>query len=552
MLSHLSIKNYALIDAVDIHFDRGLNILTGETGAGKSIIMGGLSLILGQRAESKYFFNQEKKCIIEGYFDISAYDLKGFFDEQDLDYEKETILRREISHDGKSRAFVNDSPVTLNILKALGERLIDIHSQHATLQVSTTAFQLMVLDSVAQNKQLLGEYTKSFTRYREISAALGQLKEAQQKSDAESDYHQFLFDELSNARLQPGEQAQLEAEQDQLEHAEEIKRGLLGSTTLLEDGEYNTISLLKDALQQVQQAERFMPSLASLAERLQSGLIELKDISSELSRAEQDILLDEGRLIEVNERLSQLYSLQQKHRVDDVHALIGLRDELERKLTDASSQEAEILRLESALEAIRKRSLELANQLSQRRVQVIPAIQSKIGSILSEVGMPESRLEIELSHLTDHQLKPSGQDEVSFLFSANKGQMPKPIGKVASGGELSRLMLAIKSVVARSSALPTIIFDEIDTGISGEVSIKVGEIMEQLAGNMQVIAITHLPQIASKGATHFKVYKTAEGSKTTTNIAKLDGEERVQEIAQMLSGANPGETALLHAAELLK
>ena len=551
MLSRLSIHNYALIDSLDIHFDKGLNILTGETGAGKSIIMGGLSLILGQRVESRYFFNQHKKCIIEGYFDISNYQLKAFFAEQDLDYEQETIIRREVSMDGKSRAFVNDTPVTLHVLKALAEKLIDIHSQHATLQLNTEAFQLLALDSVAQNQLLREQYAAVYQSHKTTLARLNTLKEAADRANAEADYHQFLYDELVAANLDVGEQEQLEAEQQRLEHAEEIKRNLLGVVYGLQDQEVNAIASLKEALQQLQQAERYMPSVGPLAQRLQSSFIEVKDLNDEVSRVEQGIGLDEERLLAVNERLSLLYALQQKHRADSVAALVALREELAEKLESLSADEATINRLEADVTQLKAELLELAGELSTTRQSVIPTIQEEIGQVLREMEMPHSRLHIMLREVEADELKNTGRDSVDFLFTANRGQEPQPIGKVASGGELSRLMLAIKSLIAKTSALPTIIFDEIDTGISGEVALKVADIMERLADHMQVVAITHLPQIAAKGSAHFKVYKAETEDKTATNIVQLAQGERVLELAQMLSGVNPGAAAMQHATELL-
>lgn len=552
MLNRLSIKNYALIDSADIVPGKGLNILTGETGAGKSIIMGGLSLILGQRAEGRFFFNQDKKCVIEGYFDISGYDLSGFFNEQDLDYEPETILRREINVDGKSRAFVNDTPVTLQILKALGEKLIDIHSQHATLQINTAAFQLLVLDSVANNRVLKQRYREVYDAWRNVGARLQVLREAADRANAEADYHQFLFNELDEAQLQTGEQQALEDEQKQLEHAEEIKRSLLGVAHTLQEQDGNVEQLLRQSLQQLQQASRYMPALEEQVARLQSVAIEVRDLADELGLAEQQIVHDGERLEAVNERLSLLYSLQQKHRVSDVDALIALRDELSEKLLVADNQQEEIKQLEKQLDTLEQHAHVLAAELSESRQGVVPDIMAQVLAILTEVGMPDSQLTIQLTPVAEGALRPSGSDDVAFLFTANKGQAPQPVSKVASGGELSRLMLAIKSIIARSSALPTIIFDEIDTGISGEVALKVGEVMEALANHMQVIAITHLPQIAAKGNTHFKVYKDTDDEKTRTRIARLDEPARVDEIAQMLGGANPGDAAVRHAAELLK
>lgn len=549
MLSRLSIKNYALIDELDIQPSKGLNILTGETGAGKSIILGALSLILGQRAESKYFYNQAQKCVIEGFFNIADYHLQGFFEEQDLDYEVETILRREISADGKSRAFVNDTPVTLTALKALGERLIDIHSQHATLEINTEDFQLMTLDSVAENNALLHQYQSSYKQYKQTNTALKELLEEVKQAQTEADYHQFLFDELAEAKLVADEQDLLEQEQNQLSHAEEIKRSLLAANFALNEQEQAAISLLKEAISHLQQAERYLPNLHELTERLQSSLIEIKDISEEIERTEQHTLFDEDRLSTVNDRLSLLFQLQQKHHVDDVPALILIKEELENKLLKNSSNDEKVEKLTLETARLKKACEELAQQLTASRKKAIETVQQEVVKVLTEVGMPNSILQVELS--SSEQLRNSGQDSIRFLFSANKGQEPQPLNKVASGGELSRLMLAIKSLIAKTSALPTIIFDEIDTGISGEVALKVGNVMESMAKYMQVIAITHLPQIASKGQSHYQVYKADEQEKTRTNMRRLAQEERVVEIAQMLSGSNPGEAALQHAKELL-
>lgn len=551
MLNRLSIRNYALIDALDIQFDNGLNILTGETGAGKSIIMGGLSLILGQRAEGRHFFDPGKKCIIEGYFDVSNYQLVAFFDEQDLDYEKETIIRREISPDGKSRAFVNDTPVTLQTLKALAERLIDIHSQHATLQLNTEAFQLLTLDSVALNSAFRQTYTVRYQAYKAAQARLEALEQRSHQADVEADYHQFIYDELAKANLEADEQERMEIEQSQLEHAEEIKRGLLGAVYALRDQEVNALALLRESLQNLQQAERFMPSLAAEVGRLNSAIIELKDLSEEVGRYEEEVVLDEGRLAAVSERLDLLYMLQQKHRVEDVTALIALREELREKLERRSSDEETMAKLKEEVAMLWSQLNDAAGKLSESRKAVVPRVVDEVERLLQAVGMPNSKLAIAVEALEGDALRDTGGDRVTFRFSANKGQPLQPVSKVASGGELSRLMLAIKSLVANTSALPTIIFDEIDTGISGEVALRVGEVMERMADHMQVIAITHLPQIASRGKAHFKVYKKEIANKTATSLVQLGQQDRVLEIAQMLSGANPGEAAMQHAAELL-
>ncbi|MBD1422160.1 DNA repair protein RecN [Sphingobacterium chuzhouense] len=552
MLNRLFIKNYALIENLDILFDAGLNIITGETGAGKSIMMGALGLILGNRAEGKHFFREDQKCVIEGFFKIDAYGLQDFFQENELDYDDETIIRREIAVDGKSRAFVNDSPVTLNILKLLGEQLIDIHSQHATLQLNTERFQLMILDNVAKNQAILQDYKQNLSQYKHRQESLSLLREDIASANAALDFNQFQFDELDQAHLEDGEQERLEAELSQLENAEEIKRGLLGASHLLSESEQSATFSLKESLQQLQSVERFMPSMEELVKRLQSVWIEVKDIADEVGAKEQEVFMDEGRLVEVNERLSVLYSLQKKHRVDTVSELITLRDELEQKVLVVANQGEQLAALEQdvakCLEALEK----TGKYLHDARQQAVTHVEKYVQEVLAEIGMPNAQLKIELSLLEIDKYKTTGADDVRFLFSANKGQPLQPIHRVASGGELSRVMLAVKSLVAQTSALPTIIFDEIDTGISGEVALKVGEIMERLAGDMQVLAITHLPQIASKGQAHFKVFKEDEGEKTKTDITLLAREDRILEVAQMLSGANPGASALQHAKELIE
>lgn len=550
MLSKLLIKNYALIDALDIEFDKKLNIITGETGAGKSIIMGALGLILGNRAESKHFFDESSKCVIEGHFEVTSYDLKELFNSLDLDYEDVTIIRRELHADGKSRAFVNDTPVNLQTLKLLGERLIDIHSQHATLQINTESFQLLVLDTVAQQQNLLNEYKVKYQAYKKAIASLKALEEEISKSRAEYDFNQFIYNELEQVNPQLDEQITLEAEQNQLENAEEIKKYFHGAASLMQSEEQNVLNGLKMVLSYVQTGTKYLPSAESLQSRLQSTLIELKDIAAEIEQVADGVSMDEERLTIVNDRLSLLYSLQKKHRVDSNEALLKLRDDLEHKLQDSDSQEERIEVLKAEIDKVHASLVLQANKITENRISVKQHIEQEVQAVLAKVGMPNAQLQIELKKKAD--FKSSGQDEVAFLFSANKGQTLQAIHKVASGGELSRVMLAIKSLVAKSSSLPTIIFDEIDTGISGEVALRVGEIMHQLSAHMQVISITHLPQIASQGNAHFKVYKEDRGEKTKSNIVLLKKEERILEIAQMLSGANPEATAIKHAEEMLK
>jgi len=555
MLQKLVISNYALIDDLGISFDQGLNILTGETGAGKSIILGALSLILGQRAESRYFFNQQKKCVIEGTFRISDFHLKNFFEENDLDHEAETILRREISADGKSRAFVNDTPVNLNILKLLGEKLIDIHSQHATLEINDPGFQLLVVDSVAGHSDLLTDYRSKFKAYKKDTAKLQQLIAESDKAKADLDYYQFQFDELEKARLDADEQEKLEMELYTLNNAEEIKRSLVAASYLMQEGETSALLQLREATHHLSSLEKFNPAIAELHERLKSTVIELKDIAAEIENIEQRTHTDEVRTTEINERLNIIFSLQKKHRVSTNAELLQLQGDLSAKIKQAVHGDEAIEKLQNQIVAEKAELEQLAGQLSANRSKAIPKIEKQVINSLAEMGMGNSALKIELSPMPpkgeDTNLGADGIDTVRFLFSANKGHALAEMSKVASGGELSRLMLAIKSLIASHTALPTIIFDEIDAGVSGEVANKVGIIMERLAENLQVIAITHLPQIASKGGSHYFVYKDDASATTKTRIKQLSEQERVTEIAKMLSGDKPGESALQNARELL-
>jgi DNA repair protein RecN (Recombination protein N) len=556
MLQKLSISNYALIDNLEISFDSGLNILTGETGAGKSIILGALSLILGQRAESRYFFNQQKKCVIEGSFKIGAFHLKQFFEDNDLDYEAETVLRREISADGKSRAFVNDTPVNLPALKALGEKLIDIHSQHATLEINDPEFQLLAVDAVAKHDDLLSDYRSKFRAYKKATAKLQQMIDESDKAKADLDYFQFQFDELEKANLAADEQELLEQELYTLNNAGEIKRNLLGAYFLMHEGEASAIIQLREAGHQLTSIEKFNPQFAELYQRLNSAIIELKDIATEVEIIEQRTHINEARAEEINTRLSLIYNLQKKHRLNSNAELLQLQDELSGKIQQAVFGDEAIEKLRQQLNADRTDLETLAAQLSDNRKNTIPGIENHVLGSLCEMGMPNASLRIGLSSPPGRNsplggLGENGIDEIRFLFNANKGHALAEMSKVASGGELSRLMLSIKSLIAQNTALPTIIFDEIDTGVSGEVANKVGQIMERLADNLQVITITHLPQIASKGQSHYFVYKDDEGATTYTRIKQLDKHDRITEIAKMLSGDNPGESAMQNAKELL-
>jgi len=551
MLKRLAIKNYALIDNLDISFSEELNIMTGETGAGKSIILGALSLILGQRAESKYFFNQQKKCIIEGTFLVNGFQLNEFFAENDLDYDLETVLRREISSDGKTRAFINDTPVHLSTLKKLGEKLIDVHSQHATLEINNEDFQLLVIDTVAGNQNLLNNYREVFKSFKKAQTQLKDLISQSEKSKSDLDYFQFQFDELEKANLTQGEQTELEQELDSLTHAEDIKKSLMSSISVLSENEPSAIVQIKEAAANLANAEKYNPEISSLTERLNSCLIEVKDILSEIERIEQSSLINETRLQEVSDRIDLIYSLQKKHHAASDIELIAIRDEISHKLNSILFADEDIEKLKAEVDNHYKKVLELSVQLGKSRTECIPKVEMQVMNTLTQIGMPNAVLQVVNETLPEGKFDLNGNNQIRFLFSANKGQSPLPMNKVASGGELSRLMLSIKSLIAVHTALPTIIFDEIDTGISGEVALKVGHIMEKLSKNMQVIAITHLPQIASKGHTHYRVYKDEKGDITNTNINKLNEEERILELAKMLSGDNPGESAIKNARELL-
>ncbi len=549
MLSRLLIKNYALIDNLDISFGNDLNVITGETGAGKSIVLGALGLILGQRAEGKYFFNQQKKCIVEGFFNVGQYQLKNFFIDNDLDYENETVLRREIALDGKSRAFINDTPVTLSILKNLGQQLIDVHSQHATLEINNADFQLLVIDVVAEHQDLLIDYKAEFQNYKKNQRKLKTLKEDIDKAKLDQDYYQFLFDELEIAAINEGEQENLEIELNSLSHSEEIKKNLLSANFLIDNSEESALPKLKEALNQIQSLEKYQPNILAFADRLKSAIIEIKDINDELETLEQATSYNESRLDEVNERLSVFYSLQKKHRLNNNEELIAFKNELSDKLNKILFADEDLEKLDKELAKSEKELRQKAEKLSKNRAKVIPQIEKHILETLAEVGMNNSQLKIEQK--TALVLDKDGNDEIRFLFNANKGHQLNELNRVASGGELSRLMLSIKSLVAKKTALPTIIFDEIDTGVSGEVANRVGIIMEELAKDMQVITITHLPQMASKGNAHYFVYKATKDNFTYTQIKRLNDEERVLEIAKMLSGENPKESALQNARELL-
>jgi len=549
MLQKLSIRNYALIDTLEIDFNKGLNIITGETGAGKSIILGALSLILGQRAESKYFFNQDKKCVIEGSFLLADEQLKPLFESSDLDFQVETLLRREIAADGKSRAFINDTPVNLSTLKLIGENLIAIHSQHATQEISNADFQLLILDALANHQPLLKKYKQEYKQLKLAEQQLATLKQQTDEAKNKQDYEQFLFNELELANLKDGEQEELEQELERLTHAESIKKSLLVSTGLISENETAAINLLKEANLQLNSVDKFDPAIAELNERLKSVLIELKDVASEISSIEESTEHNAQRLETIQERLDLFYSLQQKHRVGSNTELLVIQNQLSDNLNAILNSDEHLEKLKKEIDELNAKLFKQAKELDSNRRKAITLAEKEVGTALKKMSMPNAVLSFNL--ITQAQLNNNGINEVQLLFTANAGQQAAPVGKVASGGELSRLMLAVKALLAKHTALPTLIFDEIDTGISGETALRVGEVIDALASDMQIMAITHLPQIAAKGNSHYFVYKNEKADKTTTGIRKLSADERVGAIAEMLSGKNPGASALQNAKELL-
>ncbi len=550
MLKSLYIQNFALIDSLRIGFDPGFSVISGETGAGKSIILGALSLILGQRADVKQIKQDAEKCVIEGVFDLSAYHLASFFEEMDWVYDgDECILRREIWSSGKSRAFVNDSPVYLNDLKGLGDRLIDIHSQHQNLSLNDNLFQLNVVDLLADTKLERADYEKAYVAYRTSERALNDLREQSRKNREEEDYLRFQYTALVEINLQPGEQQQLEEELEAVSHAEEIKTGLYAATALLSEEERSVESMLRTVADTLHNVQRFYPKLSELVSRVDSAFIELKDVREEIAGYFEEVEFDPGRRQLLEDRLSTVYDLQKKHSVTTVEELIALRDEMGRKLENIDSLDERLQALEKDTGEKRKSMMEKAALLGKKRKKAAPRIEKELVERLAYLRMPNVRFQCEFK--TKETPDSTGTDTVQFLFSANKNVALQPVSQIASGGEMSRLMLCIKAMIAGATSLPTIIFDEIDTGTSGEVADRVGAIMEEMGTRMQVIGITHLPQIASKGTAHFLVYKEDDANVATTRLKELLPEERVQEIARMLSGAEITEQAIENAKVML-
>jgi DNA repair protein RecN (Recombination protein N) len=551
MLRQLSIKNYAIIDVLEINFSGKFNIITGETGAGKSILLGALSLILGDRADTKVLYNTDEKCSVEAHFDISKLKLRPFFEANELDYEDITIIRREINQSGKTRAFVNDTPVNLQTLKALGERLINLHNQHQTLELVEAGFQLNTIDALAANGPLLKDYKQQYNSYRENKQWLEALRLAQRNASTESDFIQFQLKELGDATLQEDEQEQLEAEQQTLSNVEEIKTSLGAANRILDDSELSLINQLTEVQSHLRHIKQFNTEVAILSERIASAAIELKDIVREMEHLNDATSHDPQRLEEVNTRLALLYRLTKKYGVSDVKSLIEIERGLQSKVSSADNSAQEIAALELQIATQHKSLLAIADKLHQARKSVVKETENGVNTLLKKVGMPDATFKISVEQLPKGEFNSDGFSVVQFLFSANKGFAPQEIRFVASGGELSRLMLCIKSLLAGYTELPTMIFDEIDTGISGEVAKRVGEIMKKLCDRHQIIAITHLPQMATAGDTHFYIYKETKSDKTRTRIKELKGEDRVLEIAKMLSGEQVSDAALANARELI-
>ena len=550
MLKHLYIKNYALIDLLDIELYSGFSVLTGETGAGKSIILGAIGLLLGQRADSKSIKTGAERCTIEAHFDLSRYDLQPFFTENDIDYDAEdTIIRREISAT-KSRAFINDTPVALSMLKELGEQLVDIHSQHQNLLLNKQDFQLSVVDIIAQNQGLLAEYQEVYGQLQTANRELQELKDDIEKNRQQVDFMQFQYEELQQANLVDGEQEELEQQSDMLSHAEDIKGALYEADGHLNGDQQGAVDNVRQSFQTLRNIARVLPAASELAERLESCHIELKDIADEVSSLLERTDFDPAELDRLNNRLDLLYDLEKKYHVDNVEELIAQRDLLGKQLNAIENSDDAMAELEAKCELLKGKCQQLADKLTKQRQKAAKEIEKQMQQRLVPLGMPHVRFEVSI---TSSALGKSGQDQVAFLFSANTSTPLQPVSQVASGGEIARVMLSLKAMISGAVKLPTIIFDEIDTGVSGKIAEKMAEMMREMGqAERQVISITHLPQIAAMGSHHYRVSKEETAQGTTSSMHLLSDEERVREIAQMVSGSDVSEAAIANAKALLK
>lgn len=550
MLRSLYIQNYALIEKLDIDIEQGFSVITGETGAGKSIILGAIGLLLGQRADVKAIRQGADRCTIEAQFDIEGYDLRPLFEANDWDYDSHCIIRRELQSSGKSRAFVNDTPASLAQLKELGERLIDVHSQHQNLLINQENFQLNILDLLAQNEDLTLRYQSAYTQWTKTKDLLTKLQTLSAQSTADQDYLRYQLIQIDEAKLSAGEETELEEEAELLAHAEDIKAGLYRAENLLMGDEGGSLTLLKDALNAIRALTRVYPQAEELSARMEATYIELKDLTHEISSSCESVEFNPRRLEEVNERLNLIYSLQQKHRVESVAEILKLAEDFRSRLDDIDSLDDRLNELTARLEQERKEVDSLASQLSEARSSTARQFEHDLTARLLPLGMPHARFQVELTRKP--QPSASGIDTVNFLFSANKNGTLQNLSSVASGGEIARVMLSLKALIAGVTKLPTIIFDEIDTGVSGEIADRMAEVMKEMSNQgLQVISITHLPQIASQGNTHYKVYKQDNETETNSHIRRLSPAERVEEIAHMLSGATLTDAALQNAKALL-
>ncbi len=550
MLLELSVSNYALIDRVDLDLGEGLTIITGETGAGKSVILGALGLILGERVDTGVLQNADKKCVVEGKFDISRYGLEHFFESDDLDFDPVTTVRREVNPKGRSRAFINDTPVKLGQLKTFGSRLVDIHSQNETLLINDPGFQLEVVDAFAGNEKLLEAYREELSGFRAIQQRLSDLREQEERSRRDLDYYQFLYDELEKAELQEGEQEKTEEELDVLNNAMAIKAELDKAVRTLEGGEQNLTGSLDPVTEGLRRIASHHKELAALQERLQSVSIELKDIASDLQRIGEETEHDPQRIAALQERLDGLYQLEQKHQVDTVEELIRVRDDLAEKIRAIGSLEEEISREEEQGTKKEKKLTKLSNSLTRGREKAIPGMEERINALLPELGMKNASVSIQREDAGT--FGENGRDSIGFYFTPGKGVEAQLLNKVMSGGERSRVMLAIKHILSEKTALPTMVLDEIDTGVSGKVADKLGELMKRISERMQVLSITHLPQVAGKGDRHFRAVKHDQGGRTVTGLQELSEEDRLEELASMLSGEELTQAAYENARELMK
>ena len=551
MLRSLYIQNYALIEKLDIRFDSGFSVITGETGAGKSIILGAIGLLLGQRADVKSIRKGATKCVIEAHFDVSAYGMKPFFEANELEYEDECILRRELYASGKSRAFINDTPASLAQMKELGELLIDVHSQHQNLLLNKEGFQLNVLDLLAHDEAELAAYQKLYNDWRQARQDLEALVARAEQSRADEDYIRFQLEQLEEANLTDGEQEELEQEAEMLTHAEDIKAGLYRAGQALNADEGGVLEALKDCQNTMMGLRSVFAPAGELADRLDSVYIELKDISQEVADKEEEVEFNPARLDEVNARLNLIYSLQQKHRVDTVKALLSLQESYALQLSAITSSDEDIARLEAQVKELFSQVTAQAQVLTEARTRAALEVERQMAARLVPLGMPNVRFQVEMG--VRKEPGGHGADTVNFLFSANKNGVLQNISSVASGGEIARVMLSVKAMIAGAVKLPTIVFDEIDTGVSGEIADRMADIMQEMGDNdRQVISITHLPQIAARGRAHYKVYKEDNEVETNSHIRRLTDDERVEELAHMLSGATLTEAALNNARALLK